>query len=99
MISTVASGLMLGWHQHEVFPATVRTRGDAFWRLVIYLLEALVFIRTPLALHCQRTDELYVMPLFQPFPSLKPVILTTPQPRMARPLRRLPRGLLYHLIA
>ena len=28
-----------------------------------------------------------------------PVFLTTPQPRMARPLRRLPRRLLYHLIA
>ena len=26
---------------------------------------------TPSALHCQRTDELYVMPLFQPFPSLQ----------------------------
>ena len=41
---------MLGWHQHEVFPATVRTRGDAFWRLVIYLLEALVFILIGLSL-------------------------------------------------
>jgi CPA1 family monovalent cation:H+ antiporter len=50
VISTVASGLMLGWHQHEVFPATVRTRGDAFWRLVIYLLEALVFILIGLSL-------------------------------------------------
>jgi Na+/H+ antiporter len=50
VISTVASGLMLGWHQHEVFPATVRTRGDAFWRLVIYMLEALVFILIGLSL-------------------------------------------------
>src|SRR5262249_59039670 len=50
VISTVASGLMLGWHQHEVFSATVRMRGDAFWHLVIFLLEALVFILIGLSL-------------------------------------------------
>jgi CPA1 family monovalent cation:H+ antiporter len=50
VISTVAAGLMLGWHQHEVFTAAVRLRGTAFWQLVIFLLEALVFILIGLSL-------------------------------------------------
>lgn len=50
VISTVASGLMHGWHQHEVFSAMVRMRGNAFWHLVIFLLEALVFILIGLSL-------------------------------------------------
>jgi CPA1 family monovalent cation:H+ antiporter len=50
VISTVAAGLMLGWHQHEVFSAAVRMRGAAFWQLVIFLLEALVFILIGLSL-------------------------------------------------
>src|SRR5215472_13228233 len=50
VISTVASGIMLGWYQHEVFSAAVRTRGTAFWQLVIFLLEALVFILIGLSL-------------------------------------------------
>lgn len=50
VISTVAAGLMLGWHQHEVFSATVRMRGDAFWHVVIFVLEALVFILIGLSL-------------------------------------------------
>jgi Na+/H+ antiporter len=50
VISTVASGIMLGWYQHEVFSATVRTRGTTFWQLVIFLLEALVFILIGLSL-------------------------------------------------
>ena len=50
VISTVAAGLMLGWYQHEVFSAAVRTRGDAFWHLVIFVLEALVFILIGLSL-------------------------------------------------
>ena len=50
VISTVASGIMLGWYQHEVFSAAVRTRGTAFWQMVIFLLEALVFILIGLSL-------------------------------------------------
>ncbi len=50
VISTVASGLMLGWYQHEVFSAAVRIRGNAFWHLVVFLLEALVFILIGLSL-------------------------------------------------
>ena len=44
VIATVTLGMMLGWHQHEVFSAAVRTRGTAFWQVIVFLLEALVFV-------------------------------------------------------
>lgn len=50
VIATVACGMMLGWYQHEVFSAEVRTRGAAFWHVVIFLMEALVFILIGLSL-------------------------------------------------
>lgn len=50
VIATVSCGMMLGWYQHEVFSAAVRTRGTAFWQVVIFLMEALVFILIGLSL-------------------------------------------------
>lgn len=44
VIATVAAGLVLGWYQHVIFPATVRLRGNAFWHTMVFVLEALVFI-------------------------------------------------------
>ena len=44
VIATVAAGLMFGWYQHVIFPASVRLRGTAFWQTMVFLLEALVFI-------------------------------------------------------
>jgi CPA1 family monovalent cation:H+ antiporter len=44
VIATVAAGLILGWFQHQIFPASVRLRGGAFWHTTVFLLEALVFI-------------------------------------------------------
>lgn len=44
VIATVTAGLILGWFQHQIFPASVRLRGTAFWRTMVFLLEALVFI-------------------------------------------------------
>jgi monovalent cation/hydrogen antiporter len=44
VIATVAAGLILGWFQHQIFPASVRLRGTAFWQTMVFLLEALVFI-------------------------------------------------------
>ncbi|MCH8617437.1 Na+/H+ antiporter [Sphingomonas sp. SM33] len=44
VISTVTAGLILGWFQHQIFPASVRLRGTAFWHTMVFLLEALVFI-------------------------------------------------------
>lgn len=44
VIATVTAGLVLGWQQHVVFPATARLRGTALWRTLVFVLEALVFI-------------------------------------------------------
>ena len=44
VIATVAAGIVFGWQQHVVLPATVRLRGTAFWRTLVFSLEALVFI-------------------------------------------------------
>lgn len=44
VIATVVAGLILGWHQHTVFTAGVRLRTTATWHVMIYLLEAFVFV-------------------------------------------------------
>ncbi|MEX1826750.1 Na+/H+ antiporter [Luteibacter sp. CQ10] len=44
VISTVTAGIIFGWYQHDVFSAHVRLRGTSFWKVMIFLLEALVFI-------------------------------------------------------
>lgn len=51
VFATVTYGMFLGWHQHEVFSASVRRRGNAFWHIIVFLLESLVFILIGLALH------------------------------------------------
>ncbi len=50
VIATVTMGMMLGWHQHEIFSATVRVRATAFWQVMVFLLEALVFVLIGLSL-------------------------------------------------
>lgn len=50
VLATVTCGMMLGWHQHEIFSASVRMRGTAFWQVVVFLLEALVFVLIGLSL-------------------------------------------------
>ncbi|PRG92387.1 Na+/H+ antiporter [Burkholderia gladioli] len=50
VISTVTMGMMLGWHQHEIFSAMVRVRSTAFWKIMVFLLEALVFVLIGLSL-------------------------------------------------
>jgi monovalent cation/hydrogen antiporter len=44
VIATVAAGLVFGWYQHVVLPARVRLQGTAFWRTLVFCLEAMVFI-------------------------------------------------------
>lgn len=44
VIATVSAGLVLGWYQHVIFPARVRLRASAFSHIMVYVLEALVFI-------------------------------------------------------
>ncbi|QIK77820.1 Na+/H+ antiporter [Sphingomonas piscis] len=44
VISTVTAGIAFGWYQHVILPAGVRLQGSAFWRTLVFTLEALVFI-------------------------------------------------------
>jgi monovalent cation/hydrogen antiporter len=44
VIATVVCGLICGWYQHVVFSATIRMRGTSFWTVMIFLLEASVFM-------------------------------------------------------
>ncbi len=44
VIATVAAGIVFGWYQHVVLRATMRMQGSAFWRTLVFGLEALVFI-------------------------------------------------------
>jgi len=44
VIAVVTCGIIFGWYQHDVFTANVRIRSTAFWQVLIFLLEALVFI-------------------------------------------------------
>lgn len=50
VIATVTYGMMLGWHQHEIMTATARRRGAAFWQIMIFVFESLVFILIGLSL-------------------------------------------------
>jgi Na+/H+ antiporter len=44
VISTVTAGIAFGWYQHSLLPARVRLQGSAFWRILVFTLEALIFI-------------------------------------------------------
>jgi Na+/H+ antiporter len=44
VIATVAAGMVLGWHQHTISSASVRLVGTSFWRVMVFALEAMVFI-------------------------------------------------------
>ncbi|WP_157218020.1 Na+/H+ antiporter [Flavisphingomonas formosensis] len=44
VIATVTTGLICGWYQHVVFSAAVRMRGTSFWTVMIFLMEASVFM-------------------------------------------------------
>ncbi|MET0362162.1 MAG: Na+/H+ antiporter [Sphingobium sp.] len=44
VIATVTTGLICGWYQHVIFSATVRMNGVAFWAVLIFLMEAFVFL-------------------------------------------------------
>jgi hypothetical protein len=39
-----AAGLIFGWYQHTVLSSAVRMRGTSFWTVMIFLMEASVFM-------------------------------------------------------
>jgi Na+/H+ antiporter len=44
VLGAVASGLYGGWHQHQFFDPDTRLSAWAFWRVLVFGLEALLFI-------------------------------------------------------
>jgi monovalent cation/hydrogen antiporter len=44
VIATVTAGLVLGWFQHTVMSAAARLVGGSFWRILTFVLEAMVFV-------------------------------------------------------
>jgi CPA1 family monovalent cation:H+ antiporter len=50
VIATVTAGLIASWHQHTVLSASMRMRGTSFWTVLIFLMEAAVFVLIGLSL-------------------------------------------------
>ncbi|ABE36108.1 Na+/H+ antiporter [Paraburkholderia xenovorans LB400] len=50
VLSVVTCGLVLGIHQHRVFDAHTRIKATATWEVIVFVLDALVFILIGLAL-------------------------------------------------
>jgi monovalent cation/hydrogen antiporter len=50
VLATVVAGMVAGWRQHADMTAAVRQRGRAFWSVMTFLLESLVFILIGLSL-------------------------------------------------
>jgi Na+/H+ antiporter len=50
VIATVTTGLIASWHQSNVLSASTRMRGSSFWTVMVFLMEAAVFILIGLSL-------------------------------------------------
>ena len=50
VLSTVVCGLVMGWRQHVILTAATRTQARAVWRVLVFVLESLVFILIGLSL-------------------------------------------------
>ena len=44
VLAVVTGGLYLGWHSHEAFDAELRLNAQAFWRVLVFALNAILFI-------------------------------------------------------
>jgi CPA1 family monovalent cation:H+ antiporter len=50
VLSTVASGLVVSWHQHDNVYASTRVRAHSFWTALVFIMESLLFILIGLSL-------------------------------------------------
>jgi len=50
VIATVTAGLIASWHAHTALSASTRMRGTSFWTVMIFLIEAAVFMLIGLSL-------------------------------------------------
>jgi CPA1 family monovalent cation:H+ antiporter len=44
VLAAVTSGLYSGWRSHEIFDADTRLNAQAFWRVLIFALNAILFV-------------------------------------------------------
>jgi Na+/H+ antiporter len=44
VLAVVSGGLYLGWRSHEIFDADVRLNAQAFWRVLVFALNAILFV-------------------------------------------------------
>jgi monovalent cation/hydrogen antiporter len=44
VLATVTAGLYAGWRSHEIFDADTRLNAQAFWRVLIFALNAILFV-------------------------------------------------------
>jgi len=44
VLSVVATGLYLGWEAPEVLNSSIRLQAQAFWEMIVYLLNGIVFV-------------------------------------------------------
>jgi CPA1 family monovalent cation:H+ antiporter len=65
VIATVTAGLAMGWYQHEILSADVRLRANSAWFILVFVLEALVFILIGFSLRgaIERIGGIEAMPL------------------------------------
>ena len=50
VFATVTTALIASWHAHTVLSASARMRGGSFWSVLIFLLEAVIFMLIGLSL-------------------------------------------------
>jgi monovalent cation/hydrogen antiporter len=50
VLTTVACGLVMGWRQHSVLTAATRIQAQAVWKVIVFILESLIFILIGLSL-------------------------------------------------
>ena len=50
VLATVTTGLLMGWHQHSILSAGTRMRAQAFWKVLVFLLQSILFILIGLSL-------------------------------------------------
>jgi Na+/H+ antiporter len=44
VLAAVTAGVYMGWHTPELTTAETRLQGDAFWRILVFLLNSLLFV-------------------------------------------------------
>jgi Na+/H+ antiporter len=50
VLTTVSSGLVMGWRQHDIMSAQTRMQASAVWRVMVFALESLIFVLIGLSL-------------------------------------------------